>query len=291
MGIELDPNPQLRQYAHPEKLVTSSWLGAKLGGPGLKVVESDSDPILYNIGHLPTAIRIDLHEDLGDPVTRDFVDGEAFARLMDSKGITRDDTVVVYGNDANLWASYTLWVFELFGHPDVRLLDGGRDAWMQDERETSYDAPPEPTTGYPVVDRDDQSNRIFVDEIRGSLPESPDDTSHNLQLVDLRDAEDFIAVKPAETTSRAGHIPGAINFTQRAALLPNHHFRSREELEENFSTLDPSTTTVPYCHAGERASHLWFVLHYLLGWDHVRAYDGSWVEWGNMVRMPIATGA
>lgn len=284
MGIERDPNPQLHQYAHPEKLVTSSWLGAKLGGPGLKVVESDSDPILYNIGHLPTAIRIDLHEDLGDPVTRDFLDGEAFAALMDSKGITRDDTVVVYGNNSNLWATYTLWVFELFGHPDVRLLDGGRDAWMQDERETSYDAPPSPTTGYPVVERDDTNHRIFVDEIRANL-------SDRLQLVDMRDTEDFIGVAPAEATSRTGHIPGAVNFPPRAALLPNHRFQSRPQLEETFSSLDPAVTTVPYCHSGARASHLWFVLHHLLGWGNVRAYDGSWLEWGNMVRMPIDTGA
>lgn len=306
MGIELDPSPNLRQYAHPGKLVTSSWLGAKLGGPGLKVVESDSDPILYNIGHLPTAIRIDLHEDLGDPVTRDFLDGEGFARLMDAKGITRDDTVVLYGDDSNLWASYTLWVFELFGHPDVRLLDGGREAWMQDERETSYDAPPEPTSGYPVVERDDVSHRIFVDEVR---------SRHDaLQLIDLRDPEDFIGIgmlehgSPAEGNEpatysdysdavthipvcRSGHIPGAVNIPQRATLHPNHRFRTREELDEVFSALDASGPTVPYCHAGERAAHLWFVLHHLLGWDDVRSYDGSWVEWGNMVRMPIATGA
>lgn len=284
MGIELDPNPQLHQYAHPEKLVTSSWLGAKLGGPGLKVVESDSDPILYNIGHLPTAIRIDLHEDLGDPVTRDFVDGAAFAALMDSKGITRDDTMVVYGDDSNLWAAYTLWVLELFGHPDVRLLDGGRDAWMQDERETSYDAPPAPTTGYPEIERDDTSHRIFVDEIRANH-------GSGLQLIDMRDAEDFIGVRNTGAASRSGHIPGAINIPQRAAVHPNHRFRGRGELEETFGGLEASSTTVPYCHAGERAAHLWFVLHHLLGWENVRAYDGSWLEWGNMIRMPIATGA
>lgn len=289
MGIELDPSPNLRQYAHPGKLVTSSWLGAKLGGPGLKVVESDSDPILYNIGHLPTAIRIDLHDDLGDPVTRDFLDGKAFARLMDAKGITRDDTVVLYGNDSNLWASYTFWIFELFGHPDVRLLDGGREAWMQDERETSYDAPPEPTTGYPVVERDDVSHRIFVDEVLARRDE--------VQLVDLRDPEDFIgAVTSGEedapaTVCRNGHIPGAVNIPQRATLHPNHRFRTRAELGEVFSGLDAAASTVPYCHAGEKAAHLWFVLHHLLGWEDVRAYDGSWVEWGNMVRMPIATGA
>lgn len=290
MGIEHDPSPHLRQYAHPEKLVTSSWLGAKLGGPGLKVVESDSDPILYNIGHLPTAIRIDVHDDLGDPVSRDFLDGEGFARLMDSRGITRDDTVVLYGDDSNLWAAYALWVMELFGHPDVRLLDGGRDAWMQDERETSYDAPPAPTTGYPVIDRDDVTGRIFVDDVhrdvRSGRPE--------LQLVDLRAAEDYIGTGTTSGVCRSGHIPGAVNIPQRATLHPNHRFRTRDELEDVLSGLtDPAApaTTVPYCHTGERAAHLWFVLHHLLGRDNVRVYDGSWVEWGNMVRMPVATGA
>jgi thiosulfate/3-mercaptopyruvate sulfurtransferase len=293
MGIELDPSPQLAQYAHPEKLVTSSWLGAKLGGHGLKVVESDSDPIRYNIGHLPTAIRIDLHTDLGDPVTRDFVDGAAFARLMDEKGISRDDTVIIYGDEANLWATYTLWVFELFGHPDVRILDGGRDAWMQEERETSYDAAPGPTSGYPVVERDDDTFRVFVDRVREAAGQQPDSDS-GLQLIDLRDADEFhggVPDGPTGTVSRTGHIPGAVNLRHDAAVLPSGRFRPRPELEEMLAAagLDPALPTVTYCHAGERAAHLWFVLRHLLGWDPVRCYDGSWLEWGNMVRMPIAT--
>lgn len=273
MGIEHDPSPELHQYAHPERVVTSSWLGAKLGGPGLKVVESDSDSILYNIGHLPTAIRIDLHRDLGDPVCRDFLDGTAFARLMDEKGISRDDTVVIYGDESNLWASYTFWVFELFGHPDVRLLDGGREAWMQEERETSYGAPVGPSAGYPEITRDDRTQRIFVNEVladrRGAKA---------LQLLDLREPEDFAA----------GHIPGAVPVLSASTIRPNGRFRSRGELEEVFDILDPTAPVVTYCQTGERAAHLWFVLHHLIGRDHVRCYDGSWAEWGNMVRMPVA---
>lgn len=275
MGIERDPSPELQHFAHPERLVTSSWLGAKLGGPGLKVVESDSDSILYNIGHLPTAIRVDLHNNLGDPLCRDFVDGAAFAALMNAKGITRNDTVVIYGDESNLWASYALWVFELFGHPDVRLLDGGREAWMQEERETSYGPAPGPTTGYPEIHRDDRSHRIFVDEILTDRR-----SSKNLQLMDLRNAGDYTAV----------HIPGAISVTTASTIRPNGRFRTREELDETFAFLNPTLPTVTYCQTGERAAHLWFVLRHLLGRDSVRCYDGSWAEWGNMVRMPVSSG-
>ena len=138
MGIELDDNPQFKEYAHPDKFVTAAWLSARLGMDGLKVVESDEDAFLYDIGHIPGAVRIDWKRDLNDDLTRDFIDGEAFAELMRSRGINRDDTVVIYGDHANWWAAYTAWVFELFGHPDVRLLDGGRDAWMGEERDTSF---------------------------------------------------------------------------------------------------------------------------------------------------------
>ena len=169
MGIEFDPSPQLTQYAHPKKLVTSAWLGAKLGSPDLKVLESDEDSLLYDIGHIPTAHRVNWSADLNDSVCRDFVDGEAFAQLMNSRGISRDDTVVIYGDQSNLWAVYTLWVFELFGHPDVRLLDGGRDAWMQEEKETSYDVPNRTTNSYPVINRDDVTHRVFADELQANL--------------------------------------------------------------------------------------------------------------------------
>ena len=155
MGIELDDHSQFANYAHPERFVSAAWLSARLGMPGLRVVESDEDAFLYDIGHIPGAVRIDWHNDLNDPVQRDFIDGEAFAELMSARGISRDDTVVIYGDRSNWWAAYTAWVFELFGHPDVRILDGGRDAWMGEERDTSFAVPEYPRTEYPVVERQD----------------------------------------------------------------------------------------------------------------------------------------
>ncbi|RAV34802.1 sulfurtransferase [Corynebacterium heidelbergense] len=288
MAIERDPSPILEQYANPGKIVTNAWLGAKLGTPGLKVVESDEDSLLYDIGHIPTAVRINWGADLNDPVRRDFVSPRDFADLMDAKGIARDDTVVIYGDQSNLWAAYTLWVFELFGHPDVRLLDGGRDAWMREEKETSYSVPNRPTSGYPVVERLNTQERIFADELRESLPE--------LQLIDLREPEDYAGLParvgacnhPTPTGfSRTGHLPGSVNFALVSALHPNTRFRSRAELQELMRGFDPETATVAYCDNGARAAHLWFVLRYLLGWGNVRVYDGSWIEWGNMIGVPI----
>lgn len=290
MGIEQDPSPQLEQYKHRNKLVTSAWLGAKLGTPGLKVIESNEDSLLYDIGHIPTAGRINWARHLNDPVRRDFIDAEAFGELMDSKGISRTDTVVIYGDRSNLWAVYTLWVFELFGHPDVRLLDGGRDAWMQEEKETSYDVPFATTSGYSVSQRDDHTHRIFVDELRGQLD--------NVQLLDMRDVGEFTGEtregtfspeRPA-TVSRAGHIPGAVNLSPGNNLYANSRFRTRKELDEAHSQLDPTKPTVVYCSSGARAAHEWFTLRYLMGWEDVRVYDGSWIEWGNMVRVPVVQG-
>ncbi|QFQ02991.1 Putative thiosulfate sulfurtransferase SseA [Corynebacterium urogenitale] len=290
MGIGLDPSPALEQYTHPNKLVTSAWLGARLGTPGLKVVESNEDSLLYDIGHIPTATRINWAKHLNDPIRRDFISAKDFEELMDDRGISRDDTVVIYGDRSNLWAVYTLWVFELFGHPDVRLLDGGRDAWMQEEKETSYDVPTSTTSGYKVERRDDHTNRIFVDELRGCLD--------SVQLLDLRDPEGFAgetheskaAPERHATVSRAGHIPGATNIAMNTSLHPNSRFRSRAELDEAHAALDPSLPTVTYCTSGARAAHQWFTLKYLMGWNNVRVYDGSWIEWGNMVRVPVAQG-
>ena len=159
MPVEIDPIERFSTFARPEQVVSPPWLSAHLGTPGLKLIEVDEDSFLYNIGHIPGAIRMDWATDLGDPVTRDFIDGERFAELMRSKGISRDDTVVIYGDQHNWWAAYALWVFELFGHPDVRLLDGGRDAWMGEERDTSFAVPSYPAVTYPVVERDDSKIR------------------------------------------------------------------------------------------------------------------------------------
>ena len=164
-----DPDPALAAYAHPERLVTSDWLSGNLGRPGLAVVESDEDVLLYDTGHIPGAVKIDWHTDLNDPHVRDYINGEQFAELMNRKGISRDDTVVIYGDKSNWWAAYALWVFTLFGHPDVRLLDGGRDLWISDGRDTTLDVPTKPTSGYPVVERDDAPIRAFKDDVLGML--------------------------------------------------------------------------------------------------------------------------
>jgi len=259
-----------------------------LGTPGLRVIESDEDPVLYDIGHLPGAVRIDWQKDLNDPVTRDIIDAEGFAALMRAKGINRDDTVVIYGDQSNWWAAFTLWVFELFGHEDVRLLDGGRDAWMAEERDTSFVVPEFPESEYPVVERRDAQYRVFVDEMLGKIDKST--------IVDVRSSEEFDGLVGSDDspalapTLRRGHIPSAVNLPWQDNVHPNSRFRSRAELEELYSSLDPKAETTIYCHVGDRTAHTWFVLKYLLGFEEVRNYDGSWVEWGNMVRMPIARG-
>lgn len=291
MAAPFDPFPPFQDYAHPERIVSASWLSARLGSPGLKVVESNEDSLLYDIGHLPGAVRIDWDKDLNDPVTRDFIDGQAFADLMNRKGIHRDDTVVIYGDKSNWWAAFTLWVFELFGHADVRLLNGGRDAWMTEERDTSYAVPDYPPTNYPVIERVDEKQRAFVAGVLDSLQ-----TPGEIKLVDVRTTEEYRGKNDngqtvtGEGVLRGGHIPGAVHLDWEQAVLPNGNFRSRKELEEIYGDLNPTDATVVYCRVGDRAAHTWFVLKFLLGFDSVRNYDGSWAEWGNMVRMPIVQG-
>lgn len=304
MAAPADPHQPFQDYAHPETLVSAPWLSARLGTKGLVVIECDEDSVLYDIGHLPSAIRLDFNKDLTDPVTRDIIDGAAFATLMSNKGIERDDTVVLYGDKANWWAAYAYWVFKLFGHEDVRLLDGGRDAWMTEERDTSFMVPERPATDYPVVERDDDALRIFVAELK--------DRTGDLTVVDTRAKGEYngivatdglpggegvenrystsvsTAIDPhAHATMRHGHIPGAINLPWDAATFPNSCFRAMADLEDLYSDLDRGEETVLYSHLGAQSALVWFILTNLLGMDKVRHYDGSWAEWGNMVRMPI----
>ncbi|HAT1144612.1 TPA: sulfurtransferase [Corynebacterium striatum] len=283
---EFDPNPPFQEYAHPERLVSAPWLSARLGIKGLRVIEVDEDSLLYDIGHVPTASRINFQTELLDPVTRDIVSAEGFAQLMRDKGIKRDDTVVIYGDKANWWAAYALWVFELYGHPDVRLLDGGRDAWVTEERDTSFMVPDFPESDYPEVERNDETYRIFVDQVRGTT----------VKLVDTRTPEEFFGEATHEspngdsaygTTMRHGHIPGAVNLEWDRAVYPNGCFRALSELNVNYGELEPASETVLYSHVGAQAAHTWFVLTFLLGFKDAKVYDGSWAEWGNMIRMPI----
>ena len=296
MPIALDPSPAIQDFAHPEKLVTTDWLAEQLAAGAadsadLVVVESDEDVLLYETGHIPGAVKIDWHLDLNDPVTRDYVDGEGFAKLMDASGITRDTTVVLYGDKSNWWAAYALWVFELFGHEDVRLLDGGRAAWQNEGRELTTDEPTRATTsGYPVIEREDAPIRAFREDVLGFL---------GGQLIDVRSPAEYSGEKthmaeyPQEGTLRGGHIPTARSVPWARAAAEDGRFKPRAELEAIYLQelgYDASAATIAYCRIGERSSHTWFVLRYLLGFEDVRNYDGSWTEWGNGVRLPIAQG-
>ncbi|MCD1570090.1 sulfurtransferase [Agromyces mediolanus] len=290
MSVAFDPAEKFAEYAHPERLVSTEWLAERLGEPGLVVVESDEDVLLYETGHIPGAVKIDWHTELNDPVVRDYLDGEQFAALLGSKGIARDSTVVIYGDKNNWWAAYALWVFTLFGHEDVRLLDGGRDLWIAEGRELTT-APAEVTpVEYPVVERDDTVVRAFKEDVLAHL---------GRPLIDVRSPEEYSGERttapayPEEGALRAGHIPTAASVPWARAAASDGTFRSRSELDAIYRDevgLEDDDEIVAYCRIGERSSHTWFVLTHLLGFEHVRNYDGSWTEWGSAVRVPIVTG-
>ncbi|GAA4766239.1 sulfurtransferase [Microbacterium gilvum] len=279
------------EYAEPWRLVSTQWLDDHLGEPGLVVVESDEDVLLYETGHIPGAVKVDWHTELNDPVIRDYVDGEGFARLLRAKGISRDDTVVIYGDKSNWWAAYALWVFSLFGHEDVRLLDGGRDRWIAEGRGLTTERTARPATDYPVVERDDSVLRAYKDDVLAHI---------GRPLVDVRSPEEYTGARttapayPEEGALRAGHIPTAHNVPWARAVSDDGGFKPRTELEAVYRDeigLDDGDDIIAYCRIGERSSHTWFVLRHLLGFANVRNYDGSWTEWGSAVRVPIATGA
>jgi thiosulfate/3-mercaptopyruvate sulfurtransferase len=279
-------------YAHPERLVTTQWLAENLGTPGVVVVESDEDVLLYDTGHIPGAVKVDWHLELNDQVTRDYLDAEQFAALCESKGIGRDDTIVFYGDNFNWWAAYALWVFSLFGHRDLRLLDGGRQKWAAEGRELTREKPTRAPATYPVPVRDDTALRAFRDDVMAH-------TADGRPLVDVRSPQEYtgelthMAAYPQEGALRGGHIPGAVSQPWKSAANDDGTFKSAAELSSIYRDglgLDPADDVIAYCRIGERSSHTWFVLHHLLGFPHVRNYDGSWTEWGNLVRAPITQG-
>jgi thiosulfate/3-mercaptopyruvate sulfurtransferase len=290
MPVPNDTNQKLAAYAHPQSLVTTEWLAEHLGEPGLVVVESDEDVLLYETGHIPGSVKVDWHTELNDPVTRDYVDGPGFAEICAERGISRDSTVVFYGDKNNWWATYALWVFSLFGHPDVRILDGGRSKWVAEGREMTRDASkPEPAE-YPVIERDDRTIRAFKDDVLNHIGKA---------MVDVRSPGEYsgellhMPDYPQEGAVRGGHIPGAASVPWARAAAEDGSFKTRDELEAIYQAeqgLNPSDAVVAYCRIGERSSHTWFVLTHLLGFGDVRNYDGSWTEWGNSVRVPIAIG-
>jgi len=290
VSFPTDPSPELADYAHPDRLVTTAWLEGHSGEDGLVVLESNEDVLLYDTGHIPGAVKIDWHTELNDPVVRDYLDGDAFAALMSRKGIRREDTIVIYGDKSNWWAAYTLWVFTLFGHADVRLLNGGRDAWITEGRELTKEVPVATPSEYPVVERRDDDIRAFKEDVLAHLGKP---------LIDVRSPEEYSGERthmpayPEEGALRGGHIPTARSVPWAMAAQDDGRFKPHRDLVEVYLTKQGfalGDDVITYCRIGERSSHTWFVMKYLLGFDNVKNYDGSWTEWGSAVRVPIVTG-
>jgi thiosulfate/3-mercaptopyruvate sulfurtransferase len=279
-----------RGYAYPDALVTTDWVAQHRTDPNVRIVESDEDVLLYDTGHIPGALKVDWHQDLNDQLQRDYLDPDAFAALMRRLGVTPDTTVVFYGDKNNWWATYALWVFRLFGHTNVQIMDGGRKKWEDEGRELTTDVPTYPATDYPVPERRDEEIRAFKEDVLRHL-------QFKGPLVDVRSPDEFSGLKlhmpdyPQEGAMRGGHIPGAKSVPWARAVNPDTgEFKSADELRaiyEGEIGLKSGDDVIAYCRIGERSSHTWFVLSYLLGYGKVRNYDGSWTEWGNSVRVPI----
>jgi thiosulfate/3-mercaptopyruvate sulfurtransferase len=284
----MSESERISGYANPDVLVTTQWLAEN--SSKVRIVECDEDVLLYEVGHIPGAVKLDWHTELNDQDKRDYLDGEQFAELMKAKGIDRDDTIVLYGDRSNWWATYAFWVFKLFGHEDVRILNGGRAKWIAEGRELTREVPSASAVSYPVVQRDDKTIRAFRDEVLAHLGKP---------LVDVRSKPEYTGERlhmpdyPNEGASRGGHIPTAASIPWSSAILEDETFKDVAALKAIYfdaTGFNAADDFVAYCRIGERSSHTWFVLKYLLGVKNVRNYDGSWTEWGNLVGVPIATG-
>ena len=271
-------------------LVSAAWAEENLTAPGVVFVEVDEDASAYDAGHIPGAVKVDWRKDLQDPVRRDFVDQAGFEKLLSSRGIGNDDTVVLYGGNNNWFAAYAYWYFKLYGHQDVKLLDGGRKKWELDGRPLETEVPSRPETSYSAKPQD-KALRAFRDEIVDAI--------NTKNLVDVRSPDEFSgklaapAHLPQEQAQVKGHIPSAINVPWSKAANEDGTFRSDDELRELYKEagLDEGKATIAYCRIGERSSHTWFVLRELLGYQDVKNYDGSWTEYGSLVGVPVETGS
>lgn len=283
----------MSEYAHPDALVSTDWVAGHLNDPAVRIVESNEDVLLYGMGHIPGAVHIDWRADLQDQTVRDYISPEEFAGLCSKNGIGPDTTVVFYGDKSNWWACYALWAFQLFGHKKVRILNGGRDKWIAEGRDLTRDIPDHPRAEYPVPAsrRDSEIRAFFEDTLAHSGAKLP--------LIDVRSPGEFVGEVthmpeyPQEGVLRGGHVPGAQSVPWKRAVNDDSTFKTADELRKIYEGecgLKPGDNVVAYCRIGERSSHTWFVLKYLLGYETVRNYDGSWTEWGNRVRAPIARG-
>ncbi len=276
--------------SRPDVLVDAEWAEAHHGDPGVVLVEVDEDTSAYDKGHIRDAVKIDWKTDLQDPVRRDFVDKAGFEALLSAKGISNDDTVVLYGGNNNWFAAYAYWYFRLYGHQNVKLLDGGRKKWELESREIVTDVPQRPATSYQAKDQD-ANIRALRDEVVAAIGQR--------NLVDVRSPDEFSgkllapAHLPQEQAQRGGHIPTAKNVPWSKAAEEDGTFRSDDDLRALYGDqagLDFGKDTIAYCRIGERSAHTWFVLHELLGQQNVKNYDGSWTEYGSLVGVPIEVG-
>ncbi len=279
-------------YAHPEALVDTQWVADHLNDPKVRLVEADEDVLLYETGHIPGAVKLDWHVDVQDPLRRDFVDKAAFEALASRYGIANDTTVVFYGDRNNWYAAYSFWLFRMYGHQDLRLMNGGRTKWEAEGRPYTKDVPQYAATQYQAKDAD-QNIRAFRRQIESRL-EQPDNATVNA-LVDVRSPDEYsgkllhMVNYPQEGATRGGHIPGAQSIPWAQAAREDGTFKSPDELQQLYGGkgVTPDKHVITYCRIGERSAHTWFVLTQLLGYPDVRNYDGSWTEWGNLVGAPI----
>jgi thiosulfate/3-mercaptopyruvate sulfurtransferase len=287
----LTPSIDEKGYARPAALVSTAWLADHLDDPAVRILESDEDVLLYDTGHIRNGQKVDWHADLNDPLVRDYIDPAGFQTLLRRLGIDESSTVVLYGDKNNWWATYAFWVFRLFDFPDdrLRILDGGRAKWEQEGRAFVSDATRFSPSNYVARSRNDEHIRVFKDAVLAHA------VAHG-PLIDVRSPDEYSGKKthmpeyPQEGVLRGGHIPGAKNIPWARAANPDGTFKTAAELRaiyEGEAGLEHDDDVVAYCRIGERSSHTWFVLTYLLGYPNVRNYDGSWTEWGNSVRLPI----
>ncbi|MEZ4712760.1 MAG: sulfurtransferase [Caldilineaceae bacterium] len=276
-------------YAHPEALVSTAWVADHLNDPNVRLIESNEDILLYDVEHIPGAVKVDWHTDLNDALVRDYVSKADFEELLRRNGIGNDTTVVFYGDKNNWWATYAFWVFQLFGHTNAKVMDGGRAKWLEEKRTMTREKPSYARTNYTANARNDAPIRAFRNDVLEHI-------KANGKLVDVRSPGEYkgellhMPDYPQEGAVRGGHIPGANNVPWARAANPDGTFKNAADLRaiyEEEQGLSASDKVVAYCRIGERSSHTWFVLTYLLGYNNVRNYDGSWTEWGNAVGLPI----
>jgi len=279
-----------RGYKIPDVLVSTDWVAAHLDDPKVRIIESNEDPLLYPSGHIPGAVEVDWVKDLNDPLRRDYLDQAGFEKLMRRIGMKPGTIAVLYGDKNNWWACYAFWVFQLFGHTNARVMDGGRLKWEKEGRKLVKTKSEYAATRYKSEERNDSKIRAFRDQVLKHIKaEKP--------LIDVRSPDEYTGKRlhmeayPNEGALRGGHIPGAKNVPWARAINPDDGtFKTAAELKaiyEGEAGLKPADDVIAYCRIGERSSHTWFVLSYLLGYKKVRNYDGSWTEWGNLVGVPI----